>query len=71
MYIHRFIENLFKEALSQFPAVLITGPRQAGKSTLLQHTLKKYNYTTLDDPMIRSMANYASTSNEEIMDNLS
>ncbi len=57
MYIHRSLEKPLKEALSQFPAVLITGPRQAGKSTLLQHTLKNYHYVTLDDPMIRSMAN--------------
>jgi len=57
MYIHRAIEKPLKEALSQFPAVLITGPRQAGKSTLLQHTLKNYHYVTLDDPMIRAMAN--------------
>ncbi len=57
MYIHRAIEKLLKEALAQFPAVLITGPRQAGKSTLLQHALKNYTYVTLDDPMIRAMAN--------------
>ncbi len=57
MYIHRAIEPLLKEALSQFPIVLITGPRQAGKSTLLLHNLKNYNYVTLDDPLVRSMAN--------------
>ena len=56
-YIHRMIETPLKEALTQFPAVLITGPRQAGKSTLLQHVLKDYTYVTLDDPMIRAMAN--------------
>ncbi len=50
MYIHRAIEPLLKEALSQFPIVLITGPRQAGKSTLILHNLKNYNYLTLDDP---------------------
>src|ERR1700752_324957 len=57
MYIHRALEPLLEEALSQFPAVLITGPRQAGKSTLLQHKLKGYTYVTLDDPMIRAVAN--------------
>ncbi|MDR3624617.1 MAG: ATP-binding protein [Chlamydiales bacterium] len=57
MYIHRAIEPLLKEAISQFPAVLVTGPRQAGKSTLLQNTLKNYNYVTLDDPLLRKIAN--------------
>lgn len=57
MYIHRAIEPILAEALSQFPAVLITGPRQAGKSTLLQHVLKGYTYVTLDDPIIRAAAN--------------
>lgn len=57
MYMTREIEPLLLEALSQFPAVLITGPRQAGKSTLLQHTLKNYTYVTLDDPLNRQLAN--------------
>lgn len=57
MYIHRELEQLLLEAISQFPSVLITGPRQAGKSTLLQHTLKNYKYVTLDDPLIRALAN--------------
>jgi len=56
MYIKRKIENLLKEALGQFPVVLITGPRQAGKSTLLRHFLKKFSYVTLDNPLNRQMA---------------
>ena len=56
MYIHRAIEPLLDQALSQFPAVLVTGPRQAGKSTLLQQRLKKYTYVTLDDPVSRALA---------------
>jgi hypothetical protein len=35
---------------------LITGPRQAGKSTLLTHLLNDYRYITLDDPLIRKAA---------------
>lgn len=57
MYLKRAIEPILAEALAQFPAVLITGPRQAGKSTLLQTVLKGYTYVTLDDPMVRAMAN--------------
>lgn len=57
MYIHREIEELLSKALNQFPVCLITGPRQAGKSTLLQHLLRKFNYITLDDPFMRELAN--------------
>lgn len=57
MYISREIEELLDVALKQFPACLITGPRQAGKSTLLQNKLKNYRYVTLDDPLIRELAN--------------
>lgn len=55
-YFHRKLEKPLKEALAQFPAVLVTGPRQAGKSTLLQQTLKKYNYVTFDDVLVRNFA---------------
>ncbi len=56
MYLHRKLERPLKEALKQFPAALITGPRQAGKSTLLQHTLKDVNYVTFDDILARNLA---------------
>src|SRR5579871_5482099 len=56
MYFHRKLEHPIKEALKQFPAVLVTGPRQAGKSTLLQHLLKGVNYVTFDDILARNLA---------------
>lgn len=57
MYFRRLLEKNLSEALRQFPICLITGPRQAGKSTLLQNTLKQFTYVTLDDPMSRQLAN--------------
>ncbi len=57
MYIPRKLEKLFLSALKQFPVCLITGPRQAGKSTLLRNFLKEYLYVTLDDPLMRTLAN--------------
>jgi predicted AAA+ superfamily ATPase len=56
MYIHRSLEKPLKEALEQFPVVLVTGARQAGKSTFLHHSLKGYNYVTFDDILARNLA---------------
>ena len=55
-YIPREMEPVLRDMLKQFPAVVVTGPRQAGKSTLLQHVLPDYPYITLDDPLVRQQA---------------
>lgn len=55
-YIHRDLEPVLRAMLKQFPAVAVTGPRQAGKSTLLRHVLPDYPYVTLDDPLARQQA---------------
>ena len=56
-YIPRTIESVVKKAASQAPAVIITGPRQSGKTTLLQHLFSKtHRYVSLDHPDIRSQA---------------
>jgi predicted AAA+ superfamily ATPase len=57
MYIHRTIEKRLKIATEQFPVCLVTGPRQAGKSTLLQYCFKNFLYVSLDDPLLRELAN--------------
>lgn len=57
MYVHRQLSAILKTAMQQFPAALITGPRQAGKTTLLQHeTGDTYAYVSFDDPVERSFA---------------
>lgn len=49
----RQMKPLLKTVIKQFPAVLITGSRQVGKSTLLQHISEDYQYVTFDDTIKR------------------
>ena len=55
-YLHRLIESVVKKQLKQFPAVIVSGPRQSGKSTLLEKTFPNYKYVTFDDPILREQA---------------
>lgn len=57
MYIRRLLQHTFKDAVRSFPAVLITGARQTGKTTfLLQEAGGRAEYISLDDPLERSFA---------------
>lgn len=47
-YKHRALEKELKKALGTFPAVLVTGSRQAGKTTLLRQLLPDYEYLSFD-----------------------
>lgn len=58
-YFPRALENSVKEALSLMPAVFLNGPRQAGKSTLVQHISAQYlhaDYVTFDNTGILAAA---------------
>src|ERR1700693_4037415 len=52
-YIPRKLENILQEASRHFPAVVVTGPRRAGKTTLLLQCFSKAQYILLEDPDIQ------------------
>jgi predicted AAA+ superfamily ATPase len=57
MYAKRHLAIALRKAMGQFPAVLVTGPRQAGKTTLLQNEAGEgLVYASLDDPVERAFA---------------
>ncbi|MHB8279823.1 MAG: ATP-binding protein [Candidatus Humimicrobiaceae bacterium] len=57
MYIKRAIEEAVLKVSETFPVLLITGPRQVGKTTLLQKMAEEgRKYVTLDDPDVRYLA---------------
>ncbi len=57
MYISRAIEPAVLAIAKTFPVLLVTGPRQVGKTTLLKHIAEAgRNYVTLDDPLQRRLA---------------
>ena len=61
MYINRTMENLLNELVDKYPVITITGPKQVGKSTLLEYIAKtnkkEVTYITLDDVFLRTAAN--------------
>ncbi|MCM1059650.1 MAG: ATP-binding protein [Eubacterium sp.] len=59
-YISRHIENKILELSKSYSAILVTGPRQSGKTTMLRSLAEKENvgrkYISLDDLNVRDMA---------------
>ena len=57
-YIKRHLENVVNQVTKEYPVVLVTGPRQVGKTTMLQKLMDGTDrgYVTLDDLNERSLA---------------
>lgn len=62
-YIKRAAEDTIKRISKMFPILLVTGPRQVGKTTLLKRLAEtekdagiNRKYVTLDDPAVRYLA---------------
>lgn len=56
MYIKRHLEKIVTKAESMFGAVLVTGARQVGKTTLLRTVKSDIPFLTLDDPILLASA---------------
>lgn len=52
-YIPRLITPHIEEASKYFPVIVITGPRQVGKSTLCRHIFHTYKLYNLEDAALR------------------
>ena len=55
-YIKRAIEDVVKDSAMNFKAVLVTGARQTGKSTLLKHLYPEIKEISFDDPFVEEQA---------------
>ena len=57
-YINRSLEKTILQVTKEYPVILVTGPRQVGKTTMLQKMMEgsDRNYVTLDDLNDRNLA---------------
>ena len=58
LYITRSLEKVVLQVTKEYPVVLISGPRQVGKTTMLKKLMEgtDRNYVTLDDLQERALA---------------
>ena len=55
MMYSRVLETTIKRAMKTFPAVLVTGPRQSGKTTLLSERFSStHRFVSLENPDVRA-----------------
>lgn len=56
MYIKRDLENLLINTSKEYSSILLYGPRQIGKSTILQNCFNNHKIVSLDDLNERNLA---------------
>lgn len=56
LHVPRKLASKLRQAAEHFPAVVLTGARQAGKTTLLRETFPGHGYVTLDLPSLAEQA---------------
>jgi hypothetical protein len=56
MLIQRHIVKAIQELLTKFPILMITGPRQSGKTTLIKELFPDYQYVNMELPDNRALA---------------
>ncbi len=56
MYRKRHAEATVEKLSKMFGAILVAGPRQVGKTTMLKKLTENIGYTTLDDIIVRTVA---------------
>lgn len=54
--ITRHLSKTLKTAARDYPVVTVTGPRQSGKTTLVQAAFPRHRYASLEDPDQRAFA---------------
>lgn len=56
MYIERRISSAILEAAKYYPVMILTGPRQTGKTTLAMHLFPDFSFVNLEDVDTRAYA---------------
>lgn len=53
-YVARSLEPVIRRASKEFPVVVVSGPRQSGKTTLLRRLFPDHRYLSLDAPDLQA-----------------
>ena len=56
-YIRRIISDKIEESFPFYSVIIVTGPRQSGKTTLCRNLFPDYKYYNLENPSIRDIVN--------------